>query len=259
MLSSLAHLALEVKHLGRARGFYVDRLGLDPIRETDAEVAFRVGDAALILRRPTGVPRGGLHVHYAFSAPKASYEGWRERLADLAPEEHEFGAYRSLYADDPDGHCVEIGDNADVGGGGAGAPALTDVFEIVLEVEALDPAVALYRDLGFEPYDRGESRRRVRLSGPFDLELWEPQLGIADARGGVHADVAFRVADPAAVVGAVADRVGEPRAVSVDGRIGDDGDGIGSGDGGAANSDGGETRGLRVRDPDGHYLTFLEE
>ncbi|MFC4359933.1 VOC family protein [Halobium salinum] len=276
MRSSLAHLALEVTYLDRARAFYVDHLGLDPVRETDTEVVFRVGDAELVLRRPTAVPRGGLHVHYAFSTPNGAFETWRERFADLDPEEYEFGSYRSIYVDDPDGHCVEVGDNAErssassrvepdddaerssasnrpaagdnadrspaSGPPEAGdeadrredAPPLTDIFEIVLEVEDLDAAVALYETLGFEPYDRGENRRRVRLAGPFDLELWEPQLGLADARGGVHVDLALRVADPEATVVAVADRVGE--AVQVDTRHGD---------------------GLRVRDPDGHYLTFV--
>jgi catechol 2,3-dioxygenase-like lactoylglutathione lyase family enzyme len=247
MLSALRHLALEVKYLDRARAFYADRLGLAPARETDTEVAFPVGDAELVLRRPAGVPRGGLHVHYAFSTPEGAYGEWRERLADLDPDEHEFGSYRSLYVDDPDGHCVEIGDNgkreagaADAGhatgdGRTADRPPLTDVFEIVLEVESLDAAVSLYEALGFEPYDRGESRRRVRLSGPFDLELWEPQLGLADARGGVHADLAFGVdGDPSDVIAAVGDRLGEPVRVETP-----------------------HGPGLRARDPDGHYLTFV--
>jgi catechol 2,3-dioxygenase-like lactoylglutathione lyase family enzyme len=247
MLSALCHLALEVKYLDRARAFYADRLGLSPARETDREVAFPVGDAELVLRRPVGVPRGGLHVHYAFSTPKGRYGAWQKRLADLDPEEHEFGSYRSLYVDDPDGHCVEIGDNGEEEPGTAGAgdavgaeetaerPPLTDVFEIVLEVESLDAAVSLYRALGFEPYDRGTNRRRVRLSGPFDLELWEPQLGLADARGGVHTDLALRTdGEPSAAVAAVEDRVSGPERVETS-----------------------HGSGLRVRDPDGHYLTFV--
>ncbi|WP_101297466.1 VOC family protein [Halegenticoccus soli] len=239
MLTSLRHLALEVKYLDRARSFYVDRLGLSPARETDAELEFDLGGTALTLRRPTAVPRGGLHTHYAFSTPKAAYDDWRDRLSDLDPEEHSFGSYRSLYVDDPDDHCVEIGG---IDGGSADGE-LTGIFEVVLEVADLGRAEELYAALGFNPVDRGRERRRVRLRGPFglaadgdgpprplDLELWEPQLGLADARGGVHVDLGFGTDDPAEAVDAVADRVCERERI-----------------------DGG----VRVRDPDGHYLTFV--
>jgi catechol 2,3-dioxygenase-like lactoylglutathione lyase family enzyme len=246
MRTVLSHLGLEVKYLDRARLFYEDRLGLSAVRETETEVGFPVGNAELVLRRPTGVPRGGLHVHYAFSTPKNSFESWRDRLADLDPEEFEFGSYRSLYVDDPDDHCVEVGNNAEqteqteqaekAEGDEPGVhPPLTGVFEIVLEVEDLDAAVAFYQDLGFEPYDHGETRRRVRLAGPFDLELWEPQLGLADARGGVHVDLGLGVENPEAAVDRVRGRVGEPTSVDTP-----------------------RGAGLRVRDPDGHVLTFVE-
>ena len=36
-----------------------------------------------------------------------------------------------------------------------------------------------------------------------ELELGEPQLGLADARGGVHADLGFETADPAAAADAI--------------------------------------------------------
>lgn len=228
MLTRLAHLALEVKSLDRARSFYVDRLGLDPVGDDDAELAFDIGGATLVFRRPTGVPRGGLHTHYAFSTSKAAYDSWHDRLAPLDPAEHQFGSYRSLYVDDPDDHCVEIGDNAaDTAGDG-----LSRLFEIVLEVTDLDAAEERYTALGFEVVDRGESRRRVRLSGPFDLELWEPQLGLADARGGVHVDLGFFVDDADAAVDAIEADVCESLPAE---------------------------NGRRVRDADGHVLTFVEE
>ncbi|WP_129115821.1 VOC family protein [Halegenticoccus tardaugens] len=236
MLDALSHLALEVKYLDRARGFYVDRLGLTPTEETDTEVAFSLGGGdrrddgttQLILRRPSRVPRGGLHVHYAFSTSEAAYEGWLERLADLDPEEHTFGSYRSLYVDDPDDHCVEIGGLAD-GGTDVG---LVGIFEVVLEVVDLDRSEELYSALGFETVDRGDERRRVRLRSPFglDLELWEPQLGLADARGGVHVDLAFDAGDPDGAADAI------DRWVCERERVGD---------------------GVRVSDPDGHSLTFV--
>ena len=239
-LTSLSRLALEVKYLDRARSFYVDRLGLDPVRETGTELAFSVGETELVVRRPTGVPRGGLHVHYAFTAPAAAYDDWLDRLAALDPEEMRFGSSRSLYVDDPDDHCVEIGGTGEGGGDGdgegddsagdrAGAPPLTGIFEAVLEVADLDRAEAFYRALGFEAVDRGAERRRVRLRGPFDLELWEPQLGIADARGGVHVDLGVTTDDPAAAADAVADR-----ACAVERR----------------------DEAALVVDPDGHRVTF---
>ncbi len=203
MSAGLAHLALEVKFLDRAQRFYEDRLGLEPERTGDHETAFQVGDTILILRRPDAVPRGGIHVHYAFEAPAPHYRSWQDRLADLDPEEVSFGSYQSLYVDDPDGHCVEVGNNgpeqpADLSRSG---PRLTGVFEVVLEVAELDRARRVYETLGFDVVDRGNERRRLRMKGPadggdpFDLELWEPHLGLADARGGVHVDLGLRVSD----------------------------------------------------------------
>ena len=228
MITDLRHLGLEVKYLDRARTFYVDGLGLEPMRETATELAFRVGSTDLVLRRPSRVPRGGLHVHYAFEAPRAEYDAWYERAAaaGVDPEEHQFGNYRSLYTDDPDDHCVEIG-GRDVGGSG-----LAGIFEVVLEVASLDPAVERYEALGFETVDRGGDRRRVRLDGPVELELWEPQLGLADARGGVHVDLGFSTPDPDAAADAV--------TACPDAREAVDG-------------------GVRARESDGHVLTFVED
>ena len=224
MLDSLERLALEVKYLDRAREFYAEHLELPVKRETNVEVAFAAGGTELVLRRPTAVPRGGLHVHYAFSTPAEEYDARYDRLSeefDLV--EHTFGSARSLYLDDPDGHCVEIGESREEGEG------LTGIFEVVLEVSELERAEAFYADLGFEVVDRGSERRRIRLSGPVDLELWEPQLGLADARGGVHVDLGFGVEEPRTAAGRVADRACTVEEVE---------------------------GGVRILDPDGHYLTF---
>lgn len=242
MLASLSWLALEVKYLGRSRAFYEDRLGLAPVRTADAEVVYAAGETDVVLRPPGDVPRGGLHVHYAFSTPPDAYGAWRERLAGFDPESVSFGRYESLYVDDPDDHCVEVGNNGERDGDGgrggdrnreAGADEapLTGVFEVVLEVESIARSRPLYESLGFDVVDEGERRPRVRLRGPFDLELWEPQLGLADARGGVHVDLGFETTDHDAAVDAVCDE-----ALAVEGVDG----------------------GTRIRDPDGHYLTFLE-
>lgn len=187
MTLSLRWLALEVKYLDRAVSLYRRHLDLPLIRETDTEAVFEAGETDLVLRRPTGVPRGGIHTHYAFSTPAHAYDDWWDRLSqhfDLT--EFEFGASKSLYFYDVDGNCVEIGQSTDeneereekMGG-------ITGIFEIVLEVESLDRAESFYTALGCTVVDRGADRRRIRLTtGSFDLELWEPQLGIADARAG---------------------------------------------------------------------------
>ena len=225
MLSSLSWLALEVKYLDPAVEFYRTHLDL-PVRErTETEARLGAGDTDLVLRVPSGVPRGGLHTHYAFSIPASEYDDWFDRLSgsfDL--HEERFGPVRSLYFYDTEGNCVELMGSDDSGTG------VTGLVEVVLEVEDLDSAVAFYEALGMETVDVGENRKRVRLgAGAFDFELWEPHLGLADARGGVHVDLGFGVGSVDEAVSAV-----EREVLSVDRREG----------------------WARVRDPDGHYLTF---
>ncbi len=226
MLGKLQWLALEVKYLDRVQAFYEAFLDLEVRHETDREVAFAAGDTALVLRAPGDPPRGGLHTHYAASIPASEYDTWHDRLDgqfDLV--EQSFGDARSLYFYDPEGNCVELGEREVAGLGVDG------LFEVVLEVADLDAALAFYEALGFEVVDRGENRKRVRTTtGPLDLELWEPHLGIADARGGVHVDFAVTAEDPAAVVDSVRDD-----AVAVE------------------EVDGG----FRVRDPDGHSVSLV--
>ncbi|WP_435364127.1 VOC family protein [Haloarchaeobius sp. DYHT-AS-18] len=223
MLSTLRWLALEVKYLGSAMEFYGETLGMAERRRDESEVAYAAGDTDLVLRRPSSVPRGGVHTHYAFSIPADEYDDWWDRLADEYDlDEHVFGEARSLYLYDPDGNCVELGQTNVTG------PGIDGIFEVVLEVADLHRAESFYRALGFDVVDRGENRTRIRLQGPMALELWEPHLGLADARGGLHVDLGFD-GDPDAVVDAVG-----AAARSVE-RL-DDG-------------------GVRLLDPDGHYLT----
>ncbi|MFT4946937.1 MAG: hypothetical protein ACI8TL_001175 [Natronomonas sp.] len=161
------------------------------------------------------------------SIPRGEYDSWFERLDerfDLA--EHAFGDSKSLYFYDTEGNCVELG-QSDVDGPGIGG-----MFEVVFEVETLDRAQSLYERLGFETVDEGDDRKRVRMSaGSFDIELWEPHLGLADARGGVHVDIGVEVDDAEAIVETVR---GEVTAVTeIDG-------------------------GYRIRDTDGHDLSLVE-
>jgi len=233
MLTELDWLALEVKYLERARTFYGEYLGLGVRGANNTnKLVFNAGDTDLICRRPTDIPRGGLHTHFAFSIPAAEYDDWWDHLESdcgFPLEEVTFGNARSLYLYDPDGNCVELGETRVDG------PGIDGIFEVVLEVADLERARSLYELLGFEPVDVGENRTRIRLQGPMALELWEPHLGLADARGGVHVDLGFKTDDLEGVVSVVE---GTACSCSLE-RI----------DGGA----------VRVRDADGHFLTFQRE
>ncbi len=227
MVDTLEWLALETKYLDRAEAFYEAFLDLDVRSRTEEQVSFRAGETDLILRAPGPVPRGGLHTHYAFSIPATEYDTWYDELDqrfDLV--EHTFGDSKSLYFYDPDGNCVELGQSSVDGSG------IVGIFEVVLEVEQLDRAIDRYERIGFEIVDRGDDRRRVRMNAEsFALELWESQLGIADARGGVHVDMGVTVENPAGVVDRIRDDV-----LTIDE----------------------PDQGLRIRDVDGHYVTLLE-
>lgn len=227
MVDTLQWVALETKYLDRTEAFYEAFLDLEVQSRSEGAVTFAAGDTELVLRAPGPVPRGGLHTHYAFSIPADEYDSWYDTLDerfDLV--EHTFGDSRSLYFYDPDGNCIELGESAVSG------PGIEGIFEVVLEVENLERAIALYETLGFDMADEGDDRQRVRLTADsFALELWEPHLGIADARGGVHVDMGVTVENPAAVVDAVRDDV-----LTIDER--------------------GE--GIRLRDIDGHYVTLSE-
>jgi catechol 2,3-dioxygenase-like lactoylglutathione lyase family enzyme len=227
MVGAPRHLTLEVKYLDRAREFYESYLDLSVREARGDEVVYAVGDTELRLRAPGTVPRGGLHTHYALSVSRTAYDDWYDRLdAHFDLDEHRFGDDRSLYCYDPDGNCVELGETVDTGEG------IQGLFEVVLEVEALEPAVDFYERLGFEIVDPGGERPRVRLTtGSVDLELWEPQLGLADARGGVHVDWGVEAADPRALAADVSES-----ALAVEHR---------------------ENHSL-VRDPDGHYVGLFE-
>lgn len=227
MALSVRWLGLEVKQLDRAVSFYRRYLDLPVRSDSETAVVLGAGDTDIVLRRPTGVPRGGVHTHFAFSTPAAEYDDWFERLSEQFDlTEFDFGGSKSLYFYDPDGNCVEIGQSTSVEGEG-----ITGVFEIVLEVESLERAEALYTALGFSVVDRGTDRRRTRLTtGEFDIELWEPQLGLADARGGLHVDFGVDTDDRSPEE--LLDRID---SVAIE-RLDD---------------------GVRLTDPDGHRLTLV--
>jgi catechol-2,3-dioxygenase len=227
MLGTLDWLALEAKYLDRSRAFYEAFLDLDVRAETENTVTFAAGDSDFVLRTSSGVPRGGVHTHYAFAIPADEYDRWYDRLDDRFDlVEHSFGDSSSLYFYDPDGNCVELGQSAVQG------PGVDGIFEVVLEVEQLDRAESFYQAVGFETVDRGEDRKRVRMTtGSLAIELWEPHLGLADARGGLHVDFGVEAEDPSGIAERVRDDALRVEAID---------------------------EGVRIRDQDGHYLSLCE-
>lgn len=223
MLSKLLWLGLEAKTLDESREFYSEKLNLGIEDENDNEIIFRAGDTNLILRRPSIVPRGGVHTHFAFST--GGYEEWFNRLKDCIEEERDFGDSKSLYFYDPLCNCVEIGgrgQNKDLDG----------IFEIVLEVENLKKSIEFYKKLGMDSLNSQEKRPRERLiSNAVDLEVWEPHIGIAGGQGGLHVDMGFKVEN----TGKISQKI-KNEALSVKNI----------------------KQGVQIKDPDGHYLTLLE-
>jgi len=228
MLATPEWFTLEVKDTDRMASFYDAFLELDVVATDDEETVLAAGDTELRLRTPGDIPRGGLHTHYALTVPEAEYDDWYDRLEDRFDlVEHTFGDARSLYFYDPEGNCVELGERSQEDD----RSGVVGLFELVLEVEDLNAAVSFYERLGFDIVDDGREDGRVRLTtGEFDLELWSPRLGLADARGGVHVDFGVTADDPGGIAREVAD---DALAVtSIEG-------------------------GVRIRDPDGHYLTLV--
>ncbi len=224
-MPELKWLALEAKYLDRARGFYEEKLELEPRDISDSEVKYRVGDTDLILREPGVIPRGGVHTHYAFSTPRDRYNEWKHKLSqEYELVEHEFGDSSSLYVYDPDNNCVEIGQR------GGDAASLTGIFEVVIEVEDLEKTVELYRNLGGELYTGGESdRERLDMDG-FDLEIWLPRLGIADGQGALHIDMGLDVENPDKIIANIDDLIDSYIEIE---------------------------NGYRFRDKDGHHVTII--
>ncbi len=230
MIERLAYLGLAATDPEEVADFYAETLDLPrtdpestPIEPVPA-VAFDVGGEYLAIRSLRSIPSGGVHTHFAIAVSTEWYDALFDRLSDLGQvTERRFGENRSLYWFDPAGHCVEFGERTYLEGSHGG------IFEVVLEVSDLDEATARYERLGFTTVDQGDERVRRRLRGAFDLELWEPQLGIGDGRGGAHVELGLYSDDPAADASIVTDRdIGAPET----------------------------TPWLCVRDPDNHHLCF---
>lgn len=215
---SLDWMTLAAPDVDRLGSFYEETLrlseagGAPDIAGPSPSYIFETPPGTLCMRELTTMPSGGVHTHFAIAVSPARYERITSWLGpNELVTERTFGGNRSLYGFDPAGHCFEFGERDGVDG------AVGQIFEVVLEVDSLERALDRYTPLGFEPLGSDDTRRRRRLRGPFDLELWEPQLGIADARGGCHVDLGLTVADPTAAADHLTTADREP--ARIDGRL----------------------------------------
>ena len=117
LVTGVSELVLEVEDLEAAERFYAGVLGL-PVVERWAEreaIWVMAGDRTRIgLWRPqVGVAggRGGEHVHFALHLDERDFDAAvaRLRAAGLDPYvQDRRRSSKSVYADDPDGNCVEL-------------------------------------------------------------------------------------------------------------------------------------------------------
>src|SRR5262245_36222975 len=116
----LRHLALQVRSLPRARAFYVEVFGMQPVWEPDAQNCYlSSGCDNLALHEvaepadPASTATYGLdHLGFIVATPEAVWSA-AEQLTTLcvpivkAPRHHRDGSC-SLYCTDPDGNVIQI-------------------------------------------------------------------------------------------------------------------------------------------------------
>lgn len=125
-IERIVETALYVDDLPRARAFYVETLGFEPLMESPRLVALGIGGQSVLLlfqRGATSEPlptTGGVvpphgasgAQHLAFAIPSSALERWLARLKqlDVAIESRVRWPRggESIYVRDPDGHSVEL-------------------------------------------------------------------------------------------------------------------------------------------------------
>jgi catechol 2,3-dioxygenase-like lactoylglutathione lyase family enzyme len=121
--TGIHEMVLEVADLEASTRFYEEVIGLQIVQRWGDDrpaVWFDMGDtAALGLWTPKAAigaianGRGGAHVHFALRIGHGTIDETQQRLESLGYEVLRIqfdDGNRSLYVDDPDGHCVELMD-----------------------------------------------------------------------------------------------------------------------------------------------------
>ena len=118
LTDGFAELTLETSDIARLERFYVEGLGLEVLAREDDRVWLAAGEHARLGLWSPGEKefgdRGGVHVHFAFSAAPGRLDALVERLRGRGvdvdgPREHD-GGDRSIYVQDPEGNVVEVWD-----------------------------------------------------------------------------------------------------------------------------------------------------
>jgi catechol 2,3-dioxygenase-like lactoylglutathione lyase family enzyme len=125
-IERIIETAVYVDDLPRARAFYVETFGFEPLLESARLVALSVGGKSVLLLFQRGAtteplataggsvpPHGAAGAqHLAFAIPRAALDGWISRLERLGiPLEsrvHWPRGGESVYLRDPDGHSLEL-------------------------------------------------------------------------------------------------------------------------------------------------------
>ena len=86
--------ALPAQDINRAKRFYAEKLGLNPVEESDEEVSYRVGETQFILFPSSGEPSGN-HTQLAFELE--DLEGNMKSLRDngVVFEEYDEPGFKS--------------------------------------------------------------------------------------------------------------------------------------------------------------------
>ena len=109
--TGIDHVVVHVEDVPRARGFYVDLLGMEVARERPGQIFLRCGQQRLALfeGRKAAAGTGRDLNHIAFQVESGSYEEVKESLeaAGIAVTGRK-GDPRCIYVRDPDGHQLQI-------------------------------------------------------------------------------------------------------------------------------------------------------
>lgn len=106
------HVVVHVEDVSRAKGFYVDLLGMEVAHEHDGRVFLRCGQQQVGLfkgRQPASESAGRDLNHIALQVESGSYEEVKAALeaAGIAVSGRK-GDLRCIYFRDPDGHMIQI-------------------------------------------------------------------------------------------------------------------------------------------------------
>ena len=106
------HVVVHVEDVSRAKGFYVDLLGMEVAHEHDGRVFLRCGQQQVGLfkgRQPASESAGRDLNHIALQVESGSYEEVKAALeaAGIAVSGRK-GDPRCIYFRDPDGHMIQI-------------------------------------------------------------------------------------------------------------------------------------------------------